>query len=313
MDDAQVQAFLEERFGGRAGRIAPAGRGEWSVAYAFRCDGEDYVVRFGLERADFEKDRLATAFSSSELPVPRVLEVGEALGTHYAISERVAGTFLETLDEAGMRAVLPSLLAALDAARLVDVAGSTGFGSFDAAGDAAYASWQEALLAVGYEEHGGRIGGWPERLDSSPVGGTPFEEALACLRELAPRLPNDRHLTHNDLLNRNVFVADGAISAVIDWGCAMWGDFLYELAQFTFWAPWFPAWRAVDFAGEAQRHYEGIGLDVPGFAERLRAYEIHIGLAGCAYNAFRERWDELEATTRRTLAACERQPEASPT
>ena len=49
----------------------------------------------------------------------------------------------------------------------------------------------------------------------------------------------ERHLIHSDLLNYNVLVADGRISAVIDWGCAMYGDFLYDLAWFEFWAPWY--------------------------------------------------------------------------
>jgi hypothetical protein len=33
----------------------------------------------------------------------------------------------------------------------------------------------------------------------------------------------------------------------------------------------------------------------------LTACQIHIGLAAQAYNAFKERWDALEATARRTL------------
>ncbi len=111
----------------------------------------------------------------------------------------------------------------------------------------------------------------------------------------------ERHLIHSDLLNYNVLVADGRISAVIDWGCAMYGDFLYDLAWFEFWAPWYAAWRGIDFRREAARHYASIGLDVPRFEERLTGCQIHIGLAAQAYNAFKERWDALEETARRTL------------
>jgi hygromycin-B 4-O-kinase len=81
----------------------------------------------------------------------------------------------------------------------------------------------------------------------------------------------------------------------------MHGDFLYDLAWFLFWSPWYPRWRGIDFQGEAARHYASIGLDVPHFVERLTCYQIHIGLAAQAYNAFKERWDALEETARRTL------------
>ena len=65
--------------------------------------------------------------------------------------------------------------------------------------------------------------------------------------------------------------------------------------------PWYPAWRDIDFAREARRHYASIGLEVPHFAERLRCYELHIGLAAQAYNAYKERWTDLEETAQLTL------------
>ena len=81
----------------------------------------------------------------------------------------------------------------------------------------------------------------------------------------------------------------------------MYGDFLYDLAWFEFWSPWYAVWRGIDFRREAARHYVSIGLAVPRFEERLTACQIHIGLAAQAYNAFMERWDALEQTARRTL------------
>jgi hygromycin-B 4-O-kinase len=82
----------------------------------------------------------------------------------------------------------------------------------------------------------------------------------------------------------------------------MYGDFLYDIAWFAFWSPWYRAWRGIDFAREAERHYQDIGLEAPYFAERMRCCQIHIGLAAQAYNAYKERWAALEETARRTLA-----------
>ena len=96
-------------------------------------------------------------------------------------------------------------------------------------------------------------------------------------------------------------MAAGRISAVFDWGCAMYGDHLYDLAWFGFWQPWYPAWQRIDFREEATRYYAAIGLDVPHFEARLRCYQIHIGLAGQAYMAYAGNWTDLQDTARRTL------------
>lgn len=81
----------------------------------------------------------------------------------------------------------------------------------------------------------------------------------------------------------------------------MSGDFLYDLAWFLYWAPWYPAWHGIDFRGEAFKHYAATGLDVPNVAERLTCYQIHIGLGDQAYSAYKERWERVAQAARRTL------------
>lgn len=147
-----------------------------------------------------------------------------------------------------------------------------------------------------------RIHGWRERLRTSNYGLRAFETAYACLESLAAQCPNDRHVIHSDLINRNVLIKGDRITAVFDWGCLMYGDFLYDLAWLTFWAPWYPAWRGIDFEAEALCHARAIGLDLPDAAARLRCYELHIGLAHFAYNAFLGRWPDYEWTAARTMA-----------
>src|SRR5215213_8358036 len=105
--------FLAERYGPSAESVTELGGGDWSRAFSFRLDHRDLVVRFGRYREDFSKDQQAMAFARPELPVPTVLEVGEALGGFYAISERHFGVFLETLDERQWQALMPALLRGL--------------------------------------------------------------------------------------------------------------------------------------------------------------------------------------------------------
>jgi hygromycin-B 4-O-kinase len=297
---AAAERFLRKRYGQDVSDLTPIGHGEWSRAYAFRSGADELIVRFSALDEDFHKDRIAARFASSSLPIPEIVAMGALDGGYYAIARRARGGYLDDLDGAGMRATLPALLAALDAMREVDCVATTGYGTWGADGEAPPASWRAALLAIADDQPGDRTHGWRERLADSPTGNGPFAAGLERLRALVEVCPEARHLIHGDLLNYNVLVADGRISAVIDWGCAMYGDFLYDLAWLVFWAPWYPAWDGIDFEAEAAAHYAAIGLEVPNFAKRLRCYQIHIGLDSQAYNAFRERWDRLADAAART-------------
>jgi hygromycin-B 4-O-kinase len=117
-----------------------------------------------------------------------------------------------------------------------------------------------------------------------------------------PHLPAGRHLIHSDLLNYNMLVDGSRIGGVIDWGCGLFGDFLYDVAWFQHYWPWYPAWERIDFVEALRGHYREIGLDVPDLGDRLRCYRIHIGLGDQAYNTYMRRWDLVERAATETLA-----------
>jgi hygromycin-B 4-O-kinase len=291
LTDAEAGRFVAGHYGRRAAEFRLLGAGEWSRAYGFVLDGRDVVIRFGDHVEDFDKDRVMAANSSAALPIPAVIEVGATGEGYFAVSERAPGELLDGLDGAGMRAVLPGLLAALDAVREIDVSGTQGYGIWapDRTGPAA--SWAQALLAVSQET--ARVGGWRAALAASPAGIRPFDRGYARLRELAVGLPDQRHVIHGDLVNRNVLVQGARITAVIDWGNAAYGDWLYDPAWLIFWWPWFPRWQGIDITAELQRHWEQHGALPPGPHHRIQACLVHIGLDAMAYNAYRGRWDDL--------------------
>lgn len=296
-----ARAFLADRFGGDASNIEALRPGGWSSAYGFMRDHAGYVIRFSAHIDDFQRDRLARRYVTPELPIPVVTEIGDAFSNSYAISERVPGTPIDDVNSRQMRELLPSLFAALDAMRLADVSGTSGYGSWGADTKAHFPSWEAALVSVAEDPPGSRGGGWRSRLERSTVGATMFDEAYATLVALARSAPTDRHLIHSDLMNYNVLVSGPNFTGVIDWGCAMYGDFLYDLAWLVFWWPWRPAWKDIDILAEAKRHYAGIRLDLPHFEERLRLCLLHIGLSNLAYVAFIGRWDQAQEVSERTL------------
>ncbi len=231
------------------------------------------------------------AHSAALLPIPAVIEIGAAGDGYFAVSERAHGELLNGLHGPGMRSALPGLLAALDALRAIDVSGTKGYGIWAPDGTGPARNWAQALLAISQETI--RVPGWRSALAASPVGIGPFDRGYARLRELAEGLPEERHVVHGDLLNHNVLVQGSRVTAVIDWGNALYGDWLYDAAWLIFWWPWFPQWHDIDITPELKRHWEQQGGLPSDLHHRLQAYLVHIGLDAMAYNAFRGRWDDL--------------------
>lgn len=279
----EARTFLTEYLGRDVGSVEAVGAGWWSTCFGFVDQGRELVVRFGQHVDDFAKDRHASTYDAPGLPVPQVTEIGEAFDGWFAISTRAHGQFLESVDD--WEPVLPSLFAALDEIRAIDVP-HTGF------------TWRDHLLAVDVDTPERRTHGWRQKLIDSPVGDEPFRAGLARLAELAPTV--EPHVVHADLINRNVLVDVDRITAVFDWGCSFPGDFLYDVAWLEFWSPWHPALAAIDIRARALTHYASIGLDVPDFEMRLRACLLHIGLDHQAWTAHTGDVDGLVKVTERT-------------
>jgi hygromycin-B 4-O-kinase len=300
----EARKFLEAHLGREVEAVELAGEGAWSRCFGFRDpaggDDADLVVRFGRYRDDFENDRRAAEFAAPGLPVPRVLDIGEAFGAWFAISTRVRGEPLEAGSAELWKQRLPAVFTALDAMRTADLSGTAGFGGWDASGDATHDSWREFLLSVDEESPNDRTHGWKRRLRESPGGDAVFRAGYAKLAEVADAGSGVRSLVHSDLINRNVYAAGDRITGVFDWGCSLYGDFLYDLAWLEFWSPWFDAMQGLELPARARAHFAERGVEVPDYAARLRACLLHIGLSHLAYHAFTGDRVELSRVEERT-------------
>lgn len=296
-----ARRFLNGRFGDGVEMGDELPQGEWSRAYAFRHQGRDLVVRFNTDRHVFDVDVWALRFASTSLPIPAILEVGETGGGYYAVSERAFGDFLEELPPERMEATVPSLLDTLDALRTADTSGSRGFGAWDREGNGRYQDWPTFLIDVGAGMPDAFRSTWREDLARSAVAESTYRSAFRKLERLAWRCPNRRDVIHSDLLNRNAFVSGARVAGLIDWQCAMYGDHLFELAWFTFWAPWHPGIAAAGLRDRALQRWDRAGIDLRHADHRLLCYELRIGVSHLLYNAWRRDLANLEATARRTL------------
>ncbi len=264
MDVDRAYSFLTAHFGASPSEVTLIGEGAWSRCYGFRHDGRELAVRFGHYVDDFEKDRLAYAYAGPGLPIPEVLDIGQAFDGYYAIATRVHGVPLESLDAGQWRVVVPSLAAALEAMRTADLSGAKGFGGWGNAEMASHTCWSDYLLAVADDTPDQRGHGWKARLATRPGDNATFTWGYELLKEVvSDAIP--RCLIHGDLINRNVLVdnranAHGAISGIFDWGCSKYGDHLYDLAWFEFWASWYPELDMQLLRSEIEEAMAGGGL-----------------------------------------------------
>jgi hygromycin-B 4-O-kinase len=227
-----------------------------------------------------------------------VFEIGEAFGGYYAISGRVYGSFLEQQSKQDWLRVVPSLVSALEAIRVADVSRTSGFGGWNSEGNGLRKTWAEHLLAVSEDLPERRTYGWKQKLATLPEGEKTFAWGYELLEQLA-HISVPRSLVHCDLMNRNVLVNEGKISGVFDWGCALYGDHLYDLAWFEFWAPWHPELDIEYLRRELEQRWFEVGYAPKDLGPRLLACYLHIGLDHLAYNAYFENWDTLMATAKR--------------
>ena len=302
VDILQAQAFLTHHLGTEPSGIVLLGEGAWSQCFGFVHDGQDLVIRFGKYVSDFQKDQLAYRYANSDLPIPEVIEIGAALDGYYAISTRVYGIPLESVPAEQWLALVPAIVAALEAMRLADLSATKGSGGWGAEGQAAHGSWRSYLLGVAEDDGPDPRGhGWHERLAMSPDGQATFDWGLNLLKQVADNTV-PRCLVHGDLMNRNVFVDADRITGVFDWGCSIYGDHLYDLALIEFWSPWYPTLDIEALRTALEQRWLERGYSPENKVSRLQACYLHIGLEHLAYHAHLGNWKTVLEIAQRMRA-----------
>ena len=284
----QVRAFLEDRLGPVEG-VTPLSGGFWSAAYSFLASGRELVVRFGSSREWVEADRAAAAFDGPDLPVPEVLDIGEAFGGAYAVSVRRYGRPLELVEPDQVDRAGPTLHRLLKA--LFRVAGHADMPVlWHAAVPPPQLTWRRWLTDSMVDEPARETHGWRPRLAADRQLDRLYRDCEARVQELAESCPERRDLVHGDLLHQNVLVAPdaGRVTAVFSWKCSLRGDFLYDTAWCTFWGAFHPGIAAADPWGRMVVDAE-IGAEPDALADaalRHHCYELHIGVIHLAWNAW---------------------------
>lgn len=277
VDRRRLRALLREHFAGDLSPVRVLTGGQVARTFAFRASGRPYIIRFGHLPHAFARDRYAGEhFAAPDLPIPRVVTLGQFDGLQYAISERLPGRPLTRLPVATLRSVFPLLLDALDRLHRIDVANGQGFGVWREDGVGHAASWRDHLAAIDVEEADGYWAGWRALFDTSFLERDLFERSYDRMLRLADYCPEERGLVHGDFGFDNALSDSARITGILDWANVAYGDPLFDVAWLAFWSN-HPAIDAL--------LRERYAPTTPRYRERLACYEYRIGLDGLRFFA----------------------------
>lgn len=272
----EVREVLQTDGDGDVTDLEPILGGQISQTFSFRRRSRDLIIRFATRRGrtGFSKEAyVAGRFGSPKLPMARILRIGTHRNLCFAISERVRGQTMRALSPGDRAAVLPALVEIVHALRRADVAPETGFGLFDHEGRGFSSCWSDHLTGIRHEEEPTDFyGRWHALFEQTFLERDLFERIYGTMRGLLVHCPEERSLVHGNLGYGNILVAEGRITAVIDWADARYGDFLYDIAGLDFWH------RDDGHAERFRRSCAEKMIPIPRYPERIAAYQCAIAL-----------------------------------
>lgn len=302
----QLTDFLRINFHSTAHNIQSIGAGMFSQAYRFDADEKTFVLRIGVTREAFEKDRFASEQLGQAITIPDVLAIGEYDEvSFFCISEWLPGQILTDFDKAGTEALLPSLFENLLAMSRVPVPPQTGFGILNGVGQCRkrYVSWADFLGAIDdfaetFTPRGSEIyKPWDELYTTTFLDKSIVQDAHQRLVSLLPFLPNQQHYVHGDFGYENALADVNKLTAILDWAELRCGDWLYDLGYMAYYDT-----LGVDYIGAFQQWAADTGLSVPNLQERVQASYLHIFLGNIFLEANRNQRDWYEEDIKRYKA-----------
>jgi hygromycin-B 4-O-kinase len=270
VEQETILALLQASFTTPIEALVSLEGGQVAQTFSFTAGDQAYILRFSPGSFDvtFEKERfIYTHFASSSIPIPPILKIGKLGELSYAISRKIAGRRLLALTRTEYEQILPSLIRTLHAIHQVDVSSWHGFGGIDDNGTGTCSSWHDYIAQINEEEWAdGFFGKWHVLFETTFLEREFFETISHQLQRLLPFCSEERWLVHGGYGFNNVLAENGAVTAVLDWTEAMYGDFLYDVAWLNFWDP------GHDYQAIFRADYAERGFAVPDFEQRLLCY-----------------------------------------
>jgi hygromycin-B 4-O-kinase len=270
LDGLDISALAKELLGSDRVVLSPV-QTEGMETHAYRVAGSGRVGCLRVSRSTwgFAKDQWAHEMLGDRVPVPRIWELGVLDDKcAFCLSEWMPGQTLQDLTTTEVERALPAVFDAWSVIASWDVENISGCGDFDAETQLAlYGTWHEALRAPALKATSWESA-WTEPRSRQ------LAELLDTYNALVGHCPDERRLVHGDWGSNNLLVADGRVTAVLDWENAAIGDPFYDVAT-RFWTTWPPVTTCMMLQ---TAYCDALFDDQPGYRDRARCYDLHHGL-----------------------------------
>lgn len=285
MDTETAKQLLLQLESGDITDITPIEMGELSQVLRYRKGDQELVIHFKSDRAGLEKAKWIYDRFGRKLPVPRIEATGTCGGLYYSIAEKVPGKPVSSLEKEEKQAagrVISSLIERFGEMNRIRVGDTAGYGWISPSGEASFASWGDHLASVFKEEQEGFFAGWPALFEQGILERDFFEEMYGIMIELVRYAPQERYLVHGDFHHGNMLSDGRAITGIVDWELAMYGDFMFDVATFDLWSP------GLHFPQRLREAWEKEGRVIPHFEKRLLCYKLFKCVDGLRFYAKKE-------------------------
>lgn len=238
-----------------------------SQTFAFEVNGQQYVFKTGTRKEVHEKEQWVYNKYHHMLPLRRIVLIHESEDQPpYGIYDFIEGVKMFDLNSQELVDIVTSVLEILAILRSIEISDGDGYGRFDSTGNAPYPSWGDFINAIYNED----IYNWSE-VEKKGLDADVIEAAIRKLKRGAESIKLTRkQLIHGDLGSFNLIAEQGRISGVIDWSLAMYGDHLYDIANFLFWNE--------DKLQPLIAHLKAIYMDTAESKRTIACYMLRIGL-----------------------------------
>jgi hygromycin-B 4-O-kinase len=282
--DAQVLTLLSEHFSTPMTDLVPVEGGIVARTFAFRTDGQEYIIRFNLDKmltSNFPKELyLWNKLASTQIPMPPVLQVGRLGDLYFAISRKMPGKMLFHSTPEEIEQMFPQIMEMLDAIHHVDVSDTQGYGVFNDRGRGMASSWHTFLSRIVHEEQEqDYYGKWHHMFDDTFLERDVFEQVYQHMVRLLDFCPEERYLVHGSLSLANMLTLDGKLTAVLDWLDGRYGDFVYDIAILDYWSP------VLRVREHFQKYYQERQVVIPAYEERILCYQCYLTLDALRFYA----------------------------
>jgi hygromycin-B 4-O-kinase len=274
-----VAEFLQKIESGSVSNITPIEMGELSKVFSYSKGDRDFVIHFKSSKESMEKVKFISDHFSSVLPLPQTLEIGMYGNLHYSISEKVTGTPMSSLADDEVIRLIPALIEQFSLLNQARIDVSKGYGWISPLGEASFKSWIEYLVSFFEEEQVGFHHEWTKLYENSFLERDVFEKIYAIMIDLAKYAPEERYLVHGDFHFGNMLSDGLAVTGIVDWEMAMYGDFMLDAAVLHLWMP------QVQFPQRLRGAWEEKGHSIPHFEQRLLCYQLFKGVDGLRFYA----------------------------